>query len=94
MHELLVNRLGGVSLPRKSVVRFTDRPHMTLDVYCGRKTPTQQQQLNQSSPYDSEYRFQLRRHKIRIVVQLCASYMTETQRKSFSIQSYLVNRKY
>ena len=38
MHEVLVNRLGGLSLPRKSVVRLTDRPDMTLDVYRGRKT--------------------------------------------------------
>ena len=36
MHEVLVNRLGGLSLPRKSVVRLTDRPDMTLDVYHGR----------------------------------------------------------
>ena len=42
MHEVLVNRLGGLSLPRKSVVRLTDRPDMTLDVYRGRKTPIQQ----------------------------------------------------
>ena len=42
MHEVLVNRLGGLSLPRKSVVRFTDRPDMTLDVYRGRKTTIQQ----------------------------------------------------
>ena len=41
MHEVLVNRLGGLSLPRKSVVRLTDRPDMTLDVYCGRKTTIQ-----------------------------------------------------
>ena len=33
MHEVLVNHLGGLSLPRKSVVRLTDRPDMTLDVY-------------------------------------------------------------
>ena len=46
VHEVLVNRLGGLSLPRKSVVRLTDRPDMTLDVYCGRKTTNQQQQLN------------------------------------------------
>ena len=39
VHEVLVNRLGGLSLPRKSVV--TD---MTLDVYRGRKTTTPQQQ--------------------------------------------------
>ena len=44
MHEVLVNRLGGLSLPRKGVVRLTDRPDMTLDVYCGRKTTMQQQQ--------------------------------------------------
>ena len=43
MHEVLVNRLGGLSLPKKSVVRLNDRPDMTLDVYCGRKTTIQQQ---------------------------------------------------
>ena len=31
MHEVLVNRLGGLSLPRKSVVRLTYPPDMTLD---------------------------------------------------------------
>ena len=36
--EVLVNRLGGLSLPRKSVVRLNDRPDMTLDVYRERKT--------------------------------------------------------
>ena len=44
MHEVLVNRLGGLSLPRKSVVRLTDRPDMTLDVYRGRKTTMQHDQ--------------------------------------------------
>ena len=47
MHEVLVNRLGGLSLPRKSVVRLTERPDMTLDVYRGRKTTIQQQQQQQ-----------------------------------------------
>ena len=42
VQEVLVNRLGGLSLPRKSVVRLTDRPDMTLDVYRGRKTTIQQ----------------------------------------------------
>ena len=42
--EVLVNRLEGLSLPRKSAVRLTDRPDMTLDVYRGRKTTIQQQQ--------------------------------------------------
>ena len=45
MNEVLVNRIGSLSLPRKSVVRLTDRPYMTLDVYRGRKTTTQQRQL-------------------------------------------------
>ena len=56
VHELLVNRLGGLSLPRKSVVRLTDRPDMTFDVYCGRKTTIQQQYNNvshTSPPADS-----------------------------------------
>ena len=33
---------ASLSLPRKSVVRLTDCPDMTLDVYRGRKTTTQQ----------------------------------------------------
>ena len=31
-------------MPRKSVFRLTDHPDMTLDVYLGRKTTTEQQQ--------------------------------------------------
>ena len=42
VHEVLVNRLRGLSLPRKSVVRLTDHPDMTIDVYRGRKTTIQQ----------------------------------------------------
>ena len=38
VHKVLVNHLEGLSLPRKSVVRLTDRPDMILDVYRGRKT--------------------------------------------------------
>ena len=61
MHEVLVNRLGGLSLPRKSVVRLTDRPDMTLDVYRGRKTTIQlQQQLRIS--YVGSFRFFFCRH--------------------------------
>ena len=44
MYKVLFNRLGGLSLPRKSVVRLTDRPDMTSDVNRGRKTTMQQQQ--------------------------------------------------
>ena len=43
VHQVLVNSLGGLSLPRKSVGWLTDRPDMTLDVYRGRKTTIQQQ---------------------------------------------------
>ena len=43
VHKVLVNRLGGLSLPRNSVVRLTDRPDMTLGVYRGRKKTKQQQ---------------------------------------------------
>ena len=49
VHEVLVKRLGGLSLPRKSVVRLTDRPDMTLDVYRGRKTTNQQNQHDRLS---------------------------------------------
>ena len=44
MHEVLVNRLGGLSLPWKSVVRLTDRSNMISAIYCGCKTIQQQQQ--------------------------------------------------
>ena len=50
MHEVMVNRLGGLSLPRKSVARLTDRPDMTIDVYRGRKTTMQQQPKRTCSP--------------------------------------------
>ena len=54
VQEVLVNRLGGLSLPRKSVVRLTDRPDMTLDVYRGHKTTAQQQLIIYRQPsYDS-----------------------------------------
>ena len=33
--------LGGLILPRSSVVRLTDRPDMTMAVYRGRQAPTQ-----------------------------------------------------
>ena len=56
MHEVLVNRLGGLSLPRKSVVRLTDRPDMTLDVYRGRKT-TIQPTIEQGDPFDMLFQF-------------------------------------
>ena len=45
MYEVLINRLGGLTLPRKSVVSLTDRPDMTLTVYHGQKTITQQQHI-------------------------------------------------
>ena len=59
MHEVLVNRLGGLSLPRKSVVSLTDRPDMTLDVYRGRKTAMQQQQQQIGEPVNLEVKLQI-----------------------------------
>ena len=53
VHEVLVNRLGGLSLPRKSVVSLTDRPDMTLDVYRGHKTTIQQQQPVTFDPWQA-----------------------------------------
>ena len=57
MHEVLVNLLGGLSLPRKSVVRLTDRPDMTLVVYRGRKTTMQQQQQRSLHMYTSTCKY-------------------------------------
>ena len=45
---VLVNRLGGLSLPRNRVVRVVrliDRPDMTIAVYHGRKATKQQGQI-------------------------------------------------
>ena len=53
VHKVLVNRLGGLSLLRKSVVRLTGRPDMTLDVCRGRKTTMQQQQQHWLVCYSS-----------------------------------------
>ena len=41
VHEVLVNRLEGLNLTRKSVVRLTDRPDKTIAVYRGRLRDTQ-----------------------------------------------------
>ena len=57
MHEVLVNRLGGLSLPRKSVVRLTDRPDMTLDVYRGRKTTIQQYNIISRNIFQTHFLF-------------------------------------
>ena len=54
MHEVLVNRLGGLSLPRKSVVRLTGRPDMALYVYRGRKTTIQTIQSKLQNPRTGE----------------------------------------
>ena len=40
-------------MPRKSVVRLTDRPDMTLDVYRGRKTTKQNKNKNFQNSYNS-----------------------------------------
>ena len=75
MHEVLVNRLGGLSLPRKSVVRLTDRPDMTLDVYRGRKTTTQQQQQGKAGCACSRYGWRLSRHVFSVLYFLSPSHI-------------------
>ena len=64
MHEVLVNRLGGLNLPRKSVVRLTDRPDMTLDVYRGRQITTH----NMLNSAEHEI---LNDHKYKHIEKLC-----------------------
>ena len=59
VHEVLVNRWGGLSLPRKSVVTLTDRPDMIVDVYRGRKTTIQHQQREG-------------KHSLRSFITICA----------------------
>ena len=81
MHEVLVNRLGGLSLPRKSVVRLTDGPDMTLDVYCGRKTTIQS--TNQPTNYTDKSLFQ---ERLLQKVRICSD-MEQTL--TFRFQRYL-----
>ena len=86
MHEVLVNRLGGLSLPRKSVVRLTGRPDMTLDVYRGRKTTIQQQQQSNVEAIMLEHsvvcKFKfIEGHMIELFCSLCScktDYMKKT----------------
>ena len=80
MHEVLVNRLGGLSLSRKSVVRLTDRPDMTLDVYRGRKTTIQQQQNHENFFQPNLLCFVLCYgfHVVRIYTDLCI-FMRDTK---------------
>ena len=71
MHEVLVNRLGGLSLPRKSVVKLTDRHHMTLDVYRGRKTAMQQQQQQFSSTCSLVIELLMVRTRFALILYFC-----------------------
>ena len=55
VHLVLVNRLGGLSLPRNSVVRLTDCPDMTIPVDRGRKTPKQHTKSKMVYSYRIEF---------------------------------------
>ena len=46
LHLVLVDLLGGLSLPRNSMIRLIDGPYMTITVNCGCKATKQQQQQN------------------------------------------------
>ena len=48
MHLVPVDRLGGLSLPRNSVVRSTDHPDMTIAVYRGGMDVKQQDNIIKS----------------------------------------------
>ena len=82
VYEVLVNHLEGLSLPRKSVIKLTDRPDMTIDVYRGRKTTTQQRQQNyficsigvQQSIYFIELLYCYPRHILRCYMNRRYSY--------------------
>ena len=76
MHLVLVNCLGGLSLPRNSVVRLSDRPDMTVAVYHGGKTTTTTMQCSQSvccpnTPYNMEL------NDFRIIICLRKSEVTD-----------------
>ena len=70
VQEVLVNSLGGLRLPRKSVVRLTDCPDMTVDVYRGCKTTKQQQQILGVDPIWKSYIAQGSKQKVTKVVPL------------------------
>ena len=68
MHLVLVNRLGGLSLTRKSVVTLTGRPDMTIAVYCEPETRTQQQQLIIKNKLYNFLISRLGQHKILVLI--------------------------
>ena len=72
VQEVLVNGLGGLSLPRKSVVRLTDHPDMTLDIYRGRKTTTQQQDRFLCRQVKANSLWGCKQHLCKSIYSLCA----------------------
>ena len=94
MHEVLANRLGGLSLPRKSVIRLTDRPDMTIDVYRGSKTTTTH---TQSTPR-AEVHLKLPRskgkfsgsRKLTLRYQLFEISIVEMERKTGTTSNYIL----
>ena len=54
VNEVIVNCLGGLSLPRKSLVWLTNCPDMTLAVYRGRITATTTNAINGNTIVDSQ----------------------------------------
>ena len=92
MHEILVDRLGGLGLPRKSVVRLTDRLDMTLDVYRGRKTKQQQQQLN--NPFPDNKGPLSRQVYLRPIPRILYNGIHPRPRQTLKIGPFLVARPY
>ena len=84
MSEVLVNRLGGLSLPRKSVVRLTDRPDMTIDVYSGRKT------TQQNNKFQLGYRYMYISLQTELGYSKCLNFLTtKRQTTKFSSTNFI-----
>ena len=54
VNEVIVKCLGGLSLPRKSLVWLTNRPDMTLAVYRGCIKATTTNAMNRNTIVDSQ----------------------------------------
>ena len=89
MHEVQVNCLGGLSLPRKSVVRLTDRPDMTLDAYRGRKTTMHVEKCMPFKKYENTSTPAFDKHIFKEKVYFCNTGILLKHRCSLKIQGYL-----
>ena len=90
MQEVLVNRLGDLSLPRKTVVRLTDRPDMTIAVYRGRKNNTT---ITTTTAQKADLLEHLQHEAARIVTGLTRSVSSDNLYKECGWPSLAIRRK-